>query len=67
MSRQTLVGCVFQGDTFCALWLEDDGDYVLGWTVGDPLAAQSKLRYRDRAQAAEAYGAKLRELQQMVA
>lgn len=72
MKKPLLIRCDFQGDTFCALWLDGGGDYLLGWVVGLPKtsdgtpAASSKLRYRDRAQAAESYDSKRAELAEMV-
>lgn len=72
MNRSLLIGCQFQGDTFGALWLDEAGDYVLGWMAGisaswgKPPASQARLRYRDRGQAAEAYAKKLAELREMV-
>lgn len=72
MNRPLLIGCEYQGDTFCALWLDSEGDYILGWLVGVPTemgkepSANSKLRYRDREQAALAYEKKLAELGEMV-
>lgn len=72
MKRTLLVRCEFQGDTFCALWLDEAGDYVLGWMVGvspvwgEQPAASSKMRFKDRVQAAEALETKLVELRQMI-
>lgn len=72
MTRPLLIGCEYQGDTFCALWLDSERDYILGWMVGVPKepgkdpSAQAKLRYKDREQAALAYEKKLAELREMV-
>lgn len=72
MNRPLLVSCAYQGDTFCALWLEGDGDYVLGWMVGVPSEmgkepkSTAKLRYKDREQAAQAFQGKVSDLGQMV-
>lgn len=67
MKSPFLIKCEFYQDSFCALWLDHEGDYILGWIVGmsaagNSPAASSKLRYKDRVQVAEAYRLKCTEL-----
>lgn len=71
MKRPMLIACEYHGDSFCALWLDEGGTYVLGWLVGlsaepnkEPISS-SRMRFRDREQAADRYGQKLAELREM--